>query len=89
MKIGMLWFDDDPRTSLEEKIRAAVAHYRQKYGAPNVCYVPPQALPADLHQVDGVRVRPLSTVPRHHLWVGVEADEPQPTAEHEALTVAL
>ena len=44
MKTGLLWFDDDPRKELEEKVLRAAAHYERKYGqAPNLCFVHPSA----------------------------------------------
>jgi len=40
MKTGLLWYDDNPDTTLEDKIRKAATRYRQKFGqTPNVCYV--------------------------------------------------
>ena len=70
MKMGMLWFDDAPHKSLAQKVREAAAYYRHKYGEPRLCFVPPQALSEAGMQVEGVRVLPLPTVPRHHLWIG-------------------
>ncbi len=72
MKLGMLWFDDDPRKPLGQKVAEAVAYYRRKYGEPNVCYVAPKDLAAVENLEVGVLVRPLATVPPHHLWVGQE-----------------
>ena len=44
MKTGLLWFDDDPRKELEEKVLRAAAHYERKYGqAPELCFVHPSA----------------------------------------------
>jgi hypothetical protein len=44
MKTGLLWFDDDPRKELEEKVLRAAAHYERKYGRlPELCYVHPDA----------------------------------------------
>ncbi len=40
MKVGLLWYDDDPGHDLAEKIGRAARRYRQKFGAsPNICYV--------------------------------------------------
>ncbi len=72
MRVGMLWFDDDPQKALAQKVREAAAYYRRKYGEPNICFVPPQALPQGSLSVAGVRVLPLATVPPEHLWLGVE-----------------
>jgi len=45
MKVGLLWFDDDPKHTLTEKITRAAKRHREKYGAPpNLCYVHPSAL---------------------------------------------
>lgn len=46
MKIGMLWFDNDPKTGLEIKIERAATYYRNKYGKnPTLCFVHPSMLP--------------------------------------------
>jgi len=47
MKIGMLWFDNDPHTTLAAKVEKAAAYYITKYGrTPTVCFVHPSMLPA-------------------------------------------
>ena len=72
MRVGMLWLDDSPKRSLDEKVRRAAAYYRQKYGQrPNLCYVHPAMLPEGPLEVDGVAVRPLKDILPQHLWLGV------------------
>jgi len=72
MKIGMLWFDNDPKRSLDKKIHAAVEHYVKKYGAhPDMCYVHPKMLPPIPPEVPGVTVRANQSVLPDHIWVGV------------------
>jgi len=45
MNVGMLWFDNDPHTSLLGKVQRAVEYYRRKYGRePNLCLVHPTML---------------------------------------------
>ena len=45
MKTGMLWFDDDSKRSISEKVERAALHYREKYGvAPDLCYANPTSL---------------------------------------------
>ena len=45
MNVGMLWFDNDPRTTLTVKVARAADYYRQKYGlAPDLCLVHPSML---------------------------------------------
>ena len=76
MKIGMLWFCDDKKLSLTEKVLRAVAYYRSKYGAqPNVCYVNPTLLAqVEAAPLAGVNIRPARTVLPDHFWLGVSED---------------
>jgi hypothetical protein len=47
MNIGMLWFDNDPKTGLDTKVERAAVYYRNKYGrTPTLCYVHPSMIPA-------------------------------------------
>jgi hypothetical protein len=73
MDIGMLWYDDDAKRRLDEKVARAVEFYRSKYGVqPTECYVHPGMLaegqPAT---AAGVRLRPNRTVIKNHFWLGV------------------
>lgn len=71
MKVGLLWYDDDPARSLQEKVKRAASAYKRKHGVrPNRCCVHPAMLDGNI-TVSGVDVVPLGTVLRHHLWVGV------------------
>jgi hypothetical protein len=72
---GLLWYDDDPKRELGDKVLQAAKRYRQKYGeAPNVCYVHPSTMgeTADDNDVNGVRVAVLPSVLRNHYWLGAE-----------------
>jgi hypothetical protein len=71
MREGMLWFDNDPRRDLAQKVGRAAAHYRNKFGRrPNTCYVHPSELSKGARKIDGVHVAALPSVLRHHFWVG-------------------
>jgi hypothetical protein len=72
MKTGMLWYDDRPDRTLEEKVQRAIDHYRHKHCRfPDACCVHPSALKGDDDlRVDGVRVLAKNGVLRHHFWVG-------------------
>ncbi len=72
MDVGMLWFDDDPRRGLEEKIARAVAHYKEKYGQmPSLCFVNPGTLNGAPDTAAGVQIKASRTVLPNHFWVGV------------------
>ena len=75
MHTGMLWFDNDPRTTLNLKIEKAVEYYRKKYGKlPTLCLVNPSMMEkGQKHMdVDKLAVRPYRPVMPGHFWIGVE-----------------
>ena len=72
MEVGMLWFDDDPRRGLEEKVARAVAHYKEKYGQmPTLCFVNPGTLNGGPEAAAGVQIRAARTVLPNHFWIGL------------------
>ena len=77
MNIGMLWFDNDPRTALVEKVERAADYYRRKYGRlPDLCVVHPSMLPsqkdARLDAAGRVHVQSNRAILPGHLWIGEE-----------------
>jgi hypothetical protein len=77
MKVGMLWFDNDPCTALTVKVSRAADYYHQKYGlVPNLCLVHPSMLDERPDLIDGraekVAVRPNRAILPGHLWIGTE-----------------
>jgi hypothetical protein len=88
MNIGMLWFDNDPRATLEFKVQRAADYYRAKYGRrPNLCFVNPSMLQVDKapaaspnHEesaarfaAPGLEIRAHRSVMPNHFWLGVNA----------------
>src|SRR4030042_5043567 len=83
MNVGMLWFDNDSKASLEGKVERAATYYRKKYGkSPTLCFVHPsmlpEGLPASENEVqsrvittDGIEVRSNRSVLPNHFWIGV------------------
>lgn len=80
MKEGLLWYDDNPTTTLQEKTALAAVHYRKKLGyLPNTCYVHPSTLNGQKTSHAGdILIAPLPTVLRHHFWLGREERKPRP-----------
>ena len=73
MNVGMLWFDNDPKTALAEKIIKAANYYTNKYGrVPNMCLIHPSALPEKPIEIGGIVVRPYRVVLPGHLWIGIK-----------------
>ena len=73
MDIGMLWYDDDNKRPLSEKVARAVEHYKTKYGAvPTVCYVNPATLKEGGPETSaGVQIRKARNVLADHFWIGM------------------
>ena len=74
MKQGLLWFDNDPKHSLEEKITQAAERYTQKFGQqPNTCYVNPQMVSGkeECKVLKKVRVVTAQNILPHHFWLGI------------------
>ena len=88
MKTGLLWFDDDPRKELEEKVLRAAAHYERKYGqAPDLCYVHPSAFDGNgngkhakkssVVKAGNVEIRSGRSMLLHHFWLGMAEEKSQ------------
>lgn len=73
MKEGLLWFDNDPKRNLADKISRAAGRYQVRFGRkPTMCYLNIADLETNVEEVDGIYLRPASDVRPHHFWIGVE-----------------
>lgn len=74
MNIGMLWFDNDPKTDLAAKIARAASYYAHKYGqSPDLCFVHPSLLPGGPLRSGKIEVRPNRSILPNHLWIGTHS----------------
>ena len=79
MNVGMLWFDNDPKTEINTKIERAASYYRDKYGKqPNVCFVHPSMVKSlsttglNLSvQRGNIELRTSKSVLPNHFWIGI------------------
>jgi hypothetical protein len=88
MEVGLLWYDDDPRRALGDKVGRAAERYREKYGRwPNTCYIHPQAGAdlgsSELRVICGsskppstIRVVAAPNILLHHYWLGENGNRP-------------
>jgi len=77
MMSGMMWFDNDPKTALTDKVAHAAEYYHAKYGrTPDLCLVNPAMLKEPMIQAGRIQVRPMRTVLPGHLWIGVDEKLP-------------
>lgn len=75
MHTGMLWFDNDQKSTLETKIKKAVEYYQKKYGnKPDLCLVHPSMMTGTI-DMDTITVRPYRPVLPGHIWIGIEDKE--------------
>ena len=74
MDTGMLWYDDDKKRTMDEKIRRAVDYYQEKYGRmPNLCLINPNlAANGDGQTLEMIELRTANNVLPHHFWVGID-----------------
>jgi hypothetical protein len=71
MDIGMLWFDNDPKTDLGTKLMIASSYYQKKYGqVPNLCFVHPSTEIKSTSSFKGMEIRQNSVIRPHHFWLG-------------------
>ncbi|RPI64500.1 MAG: hypothetical protein EHM48_00685 [Planctomycetaceae bacterium] len=71
--IGMLWFDNDPKSDLVAKISRAGAYYQRKYGqTANMCFVHPSMLSGGALKAGSVEVKTSKSVLPNHFWLGVD-----------------
>lgn len=72
MKTGMLWYDDDPKSDLGDKIVRAASYYQRKYGrVPDLCFVHPSMLGEAPPKPNGIEVRTNRQILPNHLWIGI------------------
>lgn len=71
MHVGMLWFDNDTKSSLPEKVKRAADYYRRKYGeVPDLCLVNPAMLEKGNVEGTEVKVETAADIQPNHFWVG-------------------
>jgi hypothetical protein len=71
MDIGMLWFDNDPKTDLTTKLTKASSYYLKKYGqAPNLCFVHPSMVDQVSINPKGLEIRQNPVIRPNHFWLG-------------------
>ena len=89
MKIGMLWFDNDPKADLKIKIERAASYYSKKYGqSPNLCFIHPSMASNGNGNGHGngngksepgtasIEIRTNRSVLPNHFWIGIAESQP-------------
>ena len=70
MRIGMLWFDNDPKSTFAEKCNRAIKYYTDKYGVrPTAIWVNPKTA---ITEIPGIVIVQSLSILNNHFWVGLE-----------------
>ena len=73
MREGLLWFDNDPKRNLADKIGRAVTRYQVRFGRkPTTCYLNASDFDGQIEEIEGISLRPATDVRPHHFWIGVD-----------------
>ena len=73
MQAGMLWFDNDKKTTLTAKVKEAADYYRKKYGrSPDLCMVNPSMIPEKKPESGKIAIRSYQPILPGHLWIGID-----------------
>lgn len=90
MEIGMLWFDNDQKSSIPNKVERAALYYQKKYGVkPDICYVHPKMVGGeksskneslltanqDQFKIGKILVLINEMVLPDHFWIGIKTVE--------------
>lgn len=77
---GMFWFDNQKKRSIVDRVRGAIAGYRNKFGRmPEVCLVSQtQFSELKITEVEGVQVRAYRWCLANHFIVGIDDPRPEP-----------
>ncbi len=93
--LGLLWYDDDARRPVPQKIADAVSRYQERLGGlPTVCQLNPRQAAAlasaKAATLPPVRLMPEETLRPNYFFVGIEeGDEiPRPSPELDIQTAA-
>jgi hypothetical protein len=79
----LVWYDNDRKRKLEEKVAQAAERYTERFGAaPQIVLLNP-AQAGEIETVAGIPVRTTSLVLPNHVYIGV--DEP---GDHAATETA-
>lgn len=70
MEIGMLWFDNDEKVDLMERIDRAVKYFYKKYGKfPNICYLHPSMINDKNKELEGIQLETRKSIVPYHYWL--------------------
>ena len=75
VKVGWLWFDDDSKSSLEDKVARAAARYQVRFGrSPRLCYVHRGTVGEHGLTCGRLQLRGAGNVLPHHFLFVVDGD---------------
>ncbi|MDK2982296.1 MAG: hypothetical protein PWQ55_2643 [Chloroflexota bacterium] len=77
MNNGMLWYDNQTKKPVEDRIQKAVEYFTFKYGHPPFCcFVHPDMLAEPIQLDESIKVIPNQRVLKNHIWLEISGDKP-------------
>jgi hypothetical protein len=74
MDWGLVWFDDNRKTTFATKVKRAARQYRDKFGrAPDTCYVHPTTLSGEGTMPKGIDVLESTRIQPDLFWIGLKS----------------
>ena len=91
MNFGMLWFDNDKKTTVIDKADRAAAYFKNKYGFDaTLCFVHPSMLEDKdkaIKTEGGLKLQGIQTVLPQHFWIGCDDKDESEYAKVKLLSV--
>lgn len=70
MNKGMLWYDNNTKLNIENRVQKAVEFFIEKYGyKPQCCFVNPDMAEEPIKIKDNIKIVPNEKVLKNHIWL--------------------
>ena len=72
MVTGMIWFDNDPKKNINDKIKFAIQFYKRKFGnEPTICSINPKFKELLFFTDSELNVEYNLNISPDHIWLGI------------------
>jgi hypothetical protein len=76
MQEGMLWYDSNHKSTVEDRLNQAIDYFITKNGRPPLqCYVNPDLIESPITLSNAIKVVPNERVLKNHFWLEYKSIE--------------
>lgn len=76
MKEGMLWYDSNRKSAVEDRLNQAIDYFISKNGHPPLrCYVNPAMIEEPITLRDTIKIVPNERIIKNHFWLEYQEAE--------------